>query len=80
VARRGIGALETIRDTRLPLDGDDAHIVVVCHGTIIRFILSEILGREVPHIENAAANTVEWDGSAWHVLSINGGVVDTDVD
>ncbi|KQR64766.1 histidine phosphatase family protein [Frigoribacterium sp. Leaf172] len=80
VSRRGIGALETIRDTRLPLDGDDAHIVVVCHGTIIRFILSEILGREVPHIENAAANTVEWDGAAWHVLSINGGVVDTDID
>ena len=80
VAARGVGALEMIRDTRLPLDGDDAHIVVVCHGTIIRFTLSEILGREVPHIENAAANTVEWDGTAWRVLSINGGVLDTPID
>ena len=80
VAARGLGALEMIRDTRLPLDGDDAHIVVVCHGTIIRFTLAEILGREVPHIENAAANTVEWDGTAWHVLSVNGGVVDTPID
>jgi len=29
------------------------------------------MGAEVPHIENAAANTVEWDGSAWKVVSIN---------
>jgi uncharacterized phosphatase len=71
VAARGMGALEMIRDTRLPLDGPDAHIVVVCHGTIIRFTLSEIMGAEAPHIQNAAASTVEWDGSAWRVVSIN---------
>ena len=58
VAARGLGALEMIRDTRLPLDGPDASIVVVCHGTIIRFTLSAIMGSEAPHIENAAANTV----------------------
>ncbi|WP_423918145.1 histidine phosphatase family protein [Frigoribacterium sp. 2-23] len=77
VARRGIGALEMIRDTRLPLDGPDARIVVVCHGTIIRFTLSEILGVEMPHIQNAAANTVEWDGSGWRVLTVNGEALET---
>jgi len=72
VAARGVGALEMIRDTRLPQDGPDGRVVVVCHGTIIRFTLSELVGWEVGHIENAAANTVEWDGSGWTVLTING--------
>lgn len=72
VAARGLGALEDIRDSRLPLDGPDANIVVVCHGTIIRFTLAALLGREVGHIHNAAANTVEWVNGEWHVLSING--------
>ncbi|ROQ41428.1 putative phosphoglycerate mutase [Frondihabitans sp. PhB188] len=72
VARRGLGALEDIRDTRLPLDGDDSNIVVVCHGTIIRFTLSAILGYEVGHIHNAAANTVEWADGEWRVLTVNG--------
>lgn len=76
VAARGIGALQDIRETRLPLDGEDSNIVVVCHGTIIRFTLSEILGREVGHIHNAAANTVEWRNGAWQVLTINGEPID----
>lgn len=80
VAARGIGALEDIRDTRLPLDGDDANIVVVCHGTIIRFTLSAILGREVGHIHNAAANTVEWKDGRWSVLTINDQPVDSPAD
>ncbi len=72
VAARGLGALQDIRDTRLPLDGEDSNIVVVCHGTIIRFTLSAILGREVGHIHNAAANTVEWIDGGWRVLTVNG--------
>ncbi|BDZ51198.1 fructose 1,6-bisphosphatase [Frondihabitans sucicola] len=72
VVARGLEALEDIRDTRLPLDGPDANIVVVCHGTIIRFVLAALLGREVGHIHNAAANTVEWTDGEWRVLSING--------
>jgi uncharacterized phosphatase len=80
VAARGLGALEMIRDTRLPLDGPDASIVVVCHGTIIRFTLSAIMGSEAPHIENAAANTVEWDGESWKVLTVNGALHEADAD
>ncbi|GAA4665049.1 histidine phosphatase family protein [Frondihabitans cladoniiphilus] len=75
VAHRGLGALRDIRETRLPLDGEDSNIVVVCHGTIIRFLLSAILGREVGHIHNAAASTVEWADGGWRVLSINGALV-----
>ncbi|AMM21274.1 hypothetical protein AX769_15470 [Frondihabitans sp. PAMC 28766] len=80
VAARGLGALEDIRDTRLPLDDDDANIVVVCHGTIIRFTLAAILGREVGHIHNAAANTVEWVDGEWRVLTVNGEPVDSIAD
>ena len=80
VAARGLGALEMIRDTRLPLDGPDASIVVVCHGTISRFTLSAIMGSEAPHIENAAANTVEWDGESWKVLTVNGALHEADAD
>jgi uncharacterized phosphatase len=72
VAARGLGALEDIRATRLPLDGEDSNIIVVCHGTIIRFTLAAILGREVGHIHNAAANTLEWADGGWRVLTING--------
>jgi uncharacterized phosphatase len=72
VVERGMRAIGEIRDTRLPIDGPDATIAAVCHGTIIRFILSEILGTEIPHIHNAAINEIEWTGDAWHVLSVNG--------
>jgi uncharacterized phosphatase len=80
VAERGLAAIAHIRDTRLPVDGDDANIAVVCHGTIIRFTLSAILGREVGHIHNAAASTVEWADGRWRVLTINDEPVDSPAD
>jgi len=72
VTLRGMRAIGEIRDTRLPIDGPDATIAAVCHGTIIRFVLSEILGQEIPHIHNAAINEIEWADGAWRVLSVNG--------
>lgn len=72
VTARGMRAIAEIRDTRLPLDGPDATVAAVCHGTIIRFVLSEILGEEIPHIHNAAINEIEWVDGAWRVLSVNG--------
>ena len=72
VTMRGMRAIAEIRDTRLPIDGPDATIAAVCHGTIIRFILSEILGEEIPHIHNAAINEIEWADGTWRVLSVNG--------
>jgi broad specificity phosphatase PhoE len=72
VVERGMRAIDEIRDTRLPIDGPDATVAAVCHGTIIRFILSEILGTEIPHIHNAAINEIEWTGDSWRVLSVNG--------
>ncbi|SMG15807.1 histidine phosphatase family protein [Agreia pratensis] len=75
VTARGMRAIVEIRDTRLPLDGPDATVAAVCHGTIIRFVLSEILGEEIPHIHNAAINEIEWADGAWRVLSVNGSPV-----
>ncbi|KJC63698.1 probable phosphoglycerate mutase/uncharacterized phosphatase [Agreia bicolorata] len=72
VTARGMRAIAEIRDTRLPLDGPHATVAAVCHGTIIRFVLSEILGEEIPHIHNAAINEIEWTDGAWRVLSVNG--------
>ena len=72
VTLRGMRAIGEIRDTRLSIDGPDATIAAVCHGTIIRFVLSEILGQEIPHIHNAAINEIEWADGAWRVLSVNG--------
>ena len=72
VTERGMRAIAEIKDTRLPIDGPDATIAAVCHGTIIRFVLSEILGEEIPHIHNAAINSIEWVGDSWRVLSVNG--------
>ena len=72
VTLRGMRAIGEIRDTRLPIDGPDATIAAVCHGTIIRYVLSEILGEEIPHIHNAAINEIEWADGAWRVLSVNG--------
>jgi broad specificity phosphatase PhoE len=72
VVARGMRAINEIRDTRLPIDGPDATIAVVCHGTIIRFTLAAILGQEIPHIHNAAINEIEWTGDEWRVLSVNG--------
>ena len=42
--------------------------------------LAAILGREVGHIHNAAANTVEWANGEWHVLTVNGEPVDSIAD
>jgi uncharacterized phosphatase len=72
VIARGMRAIAEIRDTRLPIDGPDATVAAVCHGTIIRFVLSEILGEEIPHIHNAAINEIEWTDDSWRVLSVNG--------
>ena len=72
VTVRGMRAIDEIRDTRLPIDGPDATIAAVCHGTIIRYVLSEILGEEIPHIHNAAINEIEWADGSWRVLSVNG--------
>ena len=71
VTVRGMRAIGEIRDTRLPIDGPDATIAAVCHGTIIRYVLSEILGEEIPHIHNAAINEIEWADGSWRVLSVN---------
>ncbi|MGO2658219.1 histidine phosphatase family protein [Mycetocola reblochoni] len=66
VVGRGLSGLE-----RVAADYPDADVVVVCHGTIIRYTLAEIAGRELPPIRNGAVSTVEHDGAAWDVTTVN---------
>ena len=69
VVERGRAALtEIARDY-----GDDARVLVVCHGSLIRLTLGALGGQDVPSIDNAAVSTfrtIADDG--WEVLSING--------
>lgn len=68
VVDRGTRALEEIR-RRWP----DRTVVVVCHGTIIRYTLSGIAGWKLPAPDNGSVCTVRDDESgAWRVLSVNG--------
>lgn len=55
---------------------DDARVIVVCHGTLIRYTLGAFAGREFDHILNGSVSTFESlaDGG-WQVLSVNGEVL-----
>ena len=66
VVRRGLHALDDIRS-----DYGERNVVAVCHGTIIRYTLSEIVGRKLPHPDNATVSLVEWD-AGWVVRTIGG--------
>ncbi|MEZ5190783.1 MAG: histidine phosphatase family protein [Schumannella sp.] len=67
VVARGIAGLEAIER-----DLGDAATIVVCHGTIIRYTLAALAGRRLPAIVNGAISTLERDGDAWRVLTVNG--------
>ncbi|MGO3885554.1 MAG: histidine phosphatase family protein [Mycetocola sp.] len=66
VVSRGLSGLE-----RIAADYPNADVVVVCHGTIIRYTLAELAGRELPPIRNGALSTVEREGSGWAVTTVN---------
>jgi uncharacterized phosphatase len=67
VAARGLAALDAIaRD----LPGKS--VLVVCHGTIIRYTLARISGRPVPGIDNGSVSMLRDDGAGWVVRTVNG--------
>lgn len=68
VGDRGVRALAQIAADH----GDDARVIVVAHGTLIRVTLQEVAGRPFESIHNAAISTVERKDDAWRVLSVNG--------
>lgn len=68
VGERGVRALEQIAADF----GEDANVLVVAHGTLIRVTLQELAGRPFESIRNAAISTVERSEDEWRVLSVNG--------
>jgi uncharacterized phosphatase len=67
VVDRGLAALEKIAD-----DYPDKQIIVVCHGTIIRYTLSKLAQRPFDHILNGSISTIERVNGGWAVHSVNG--------
>ncbi len=66
VVARGIAALDRIAD-----DYGDANVVIVCHGTIIRYTLGALAGQKLPPIDNGSTATFERIGEGWRVLTVN---------
>lgn len=67
VVERGIAGLRRIAE-----DYRDRDVVIVCHGTIIRYTLAALAGRRLPGIMNGSCSIFVLDGDAWKVLTVNG--------
>lgn len=67
VASRGVAALAAIA-----ADLPGTAVLVVCHGTIIRYTLARIAGRPVPGIDNGSVSMLTDDGAGWVVRTVNG--------
>ena len=67
VATRGQKALAAI-----VADFPDAAVLVVCHGTIIRYTLARLAGRPVPGIDNGSISMARIGAAGWEVLTVNG--------
>lgn len=65
VADRGYDALESLERTY-----PGQHVLVVAHGTIIRFILSGIAERALDAIPNGTLSIVTLEGATWSVQMI----------
>jgi uncharacterized phosphatase len=66
VVARGRAAL-----TRIDAEFGDRNTLIVCHGTIIRYTLASLAGREFDHILNGSVSTFERIGEEWRVLTVN---------
>lgn len=67
VADRGTEAL-----VRIAADFPDGSVLIVCHGTIIRYTLARLAGRPVPGIDNGSVSMVRAENGGWTVLTVNG--------
>ena len=67
VAARGAAALDAIA-----ADHPHGAVLVVCHGTIIRYTLARLAGRPVPGIDNGSVSMVRGAPGAWTVATVNG--------
>ena len=67
VAARGTAGL-----ARIAADYPDADVVIVCHGTLIRYTLASLAGHPIEGIRNGSVSTFRLDGDRWSVLTVNG--------
>lgn len=67
VVARCLRGLARIRD-----DYPERNVVVVCHGTIMKYTLIRLTGYPVEVVLNGAVSTMERDGDGWRVLTLNG--------
>lgn len=67
VAARGAAALDLIA-----VDNAGAAVLVICHGTIIRYTLARLAGRPVPGIDNGSVSMLRGRPDEWEVVTVNG--------
>lgn len=67
VADRGYDALEALEE-RFP----GQKVLLVAHGTLIRFLLSGVLEQPLPSIPNATLSLIELEETTWSVSMIAG--------
>ena len=60
---------------RIDADHPDRNVVVVCHGTIMKYTLIRLTGHPVDVIRNGTVSAIERDGEGWRALSVNGELV-----
>jgi probable phosphoglycerate mutase len=67
VVSRGLAGLAKVAH-----DFRDRDVVIVAHGTIIRYTLAALAGRPLDAIRNGSISTFRLDGDRWEVLTVNG--------
>ncbi len=67
VVSRGLAGLAKVAH-----DFHDQDVVIVAHGTIIRYTLAALAGRPLDAIRNGSISTFRLEGDRWEVLTVNG--------
>ncbi len=57
---------------RIAADYPGEDVLIVCHGTLIRYTLSAFAGHKVDGILNGSISTFRLDADRWDVLTVNG--------
>ena len=75
VAERGLAGL-----AHVAADFPGRNVVIVCHGTIIRYTLARLAGRSVDGISNGTVSEIESTADGWRVLTVNGEPLEAHLD
>jgi uncharacterized phosphatase len=67
VVERGLRGL-----VKIAADHPGRNVIIVCHGTIIRYTLATIAGHPVDGIHNGTVSELEHTDAGWQVLTVNG--------